>query len=128
MNLKHFSCSLTLTLCALPVLASPVTDSLIAQYSGQTGISADPERGRSFWFADNGGKSCTSCHGNDVEAAGKHAKTGKTIEPMAPSVNTTRLTDERKIEKWFLRNCKWTLNRECTAVEKADILVWLSAQ
>ncbi|HCS12500.1 MAG TPA: hypothetical protein DIW28_01710, partial [Zetaproteobacteria bacterium] len=44
----------------------------------------------------------------------------KRIEPMAPSVNPERLTDPAKIEKWFGRNCEWTIGRDCTAQEKAD--------
>ena len=47
---------------------------------------------------------------------------------MAPSVNPKRLTDRSKIEKWFKRNCKWTLGRECTPQEKGDILTFLLAQ
>jgi hypothetical protein len=56
---------------------------------------------------------------------GKHAKTGKAIEPMAPSVNPKRLSDEKQIRKWFSRNCKWTLGRECTAQEQGDVLLYL---
>ena len=47
---------------------------------------------------------------------------------MARSVNPERLTEVKKLNKWFLRNCKWTYGRECTAQEKGDILVWLSDQ
>jgi hypothetical protein len=44
---------------------------------------------------------------------------------MAPSVNPERLTDQRKITKWFKRNCKWTLGRECTHREQGDVLAYL---
>lgn len=44
---------------------------------------------------------------------------------MATSVNPQRLTDSAKIEKWFARNCKFTLGRECSAQEKGNMLVWL---
>jgi hypothetical protein len=74
------------------------------------------------------GRSCTSCHAADPRLAGKHQRTGKVIEPMAPSVNAERLSEVKKIRKWFYRNCKWTLGRECTAQEKADFLVWLRDQ
>ena len=57
-----------------------------------------------------------------------HVCTGKSIELMAPSVNPKRLTDSRLIEKWFKRNCKWTLGRECTPQEKGDLLVYLQTQ
>jgi len=50
------------------------------------------------------------------------------IDPMALSVNPERYTDPDKIEKWFLRNCKWTLGRECTAQEKGDVLTYLGSQ
>ena len=93
----------------------------------QQGVEhADPERGRQLWFSTHNGRGCTSCHGEDLTTAGRHAKTGKTIEPMAPSVNPARYTSGKTIEKWFLRNCKWTFARECSAQEKADILSWLS--
>lgn len=45
---------------------------------------------------------------------------------MAPSANPERLTDVRKIEKWFKRNCKWTLGRECSAQEKTDLLLYIN--
>jgi hypothetical protein len=30
-----------------------------------------------------------------------------------------------KVDKWFRRNCNDVLKRECTPVEKADVLAWL---
>ncbi|MFK5970948.1 MAG: DUF1924 domain-containing protein [Candidatus Marithrix sp.] len=30
-----------------------------------------------------------------------------------------------QIRKWFKRNCKWTLGRECNAQEKGDILKFI---
>ena len=90
---------------------------------------ADAETGRLFWnqqFEVNGQqRSCTSCHGQTPRAAGKHQRTGKTIEPMSPAVNPGRLTDPKKMQKWFRRNCKWTLGRECTAQEQADVIDYL---
>lgn len=47
---------------------------------------------------------------------------------MAASVNPKRYTKMKKINKWFKRNCKWTLGRECTNQEKGDILKYLSQQ
>ena len=47
---------------------------------------------------------------------------------MAPSVNPKRLTDRTKIEKWFVRNCKWTFGRECTPQEKGDLLSFISSR
>jgi hypothetical protein len=70
-------------------------------------------------------RSCASCHTSDPRNPGKHVTTGKAIKPMAPSVNARRFTDTKKIEKWFKRNCRWTLGRECNAQEKADLLSYL---
>jgi hypothetical protein len=95
----------------------------------QQGVErTDAAKGRQLWYAAAGERSCTSCHGEVPAAAGKHVKTGKPIEPMAPSVNPERYRSAKKIEKWFLRNCKWTFGRECSAQEKADILTWLASQ
>jgi hypothetical protein len=95
----------------------------------QQGIDkVDPDNGQRLWKSTVNERSCTNCHGDDLTKIGKHAKTGKIIQPMALSVNGDRYQDGRKIEKWFLRNCKWTFSRQCSAQEKADILSWLSSQ
>jgi hypothetical protein len=88
----------------------------------------DAQNGRQLWYSSVNERSCTSCHGDNPANAGKHAKTGKVIQPMALSVNNERYQDAKKIEKWFLRNCKWTFGRECSTQEKADILSWLASQ
>jgi hypothetical protein len=41
---------------------------------------------------------------------------------MALSVNPKRLADPTKVERWFGRNCRWTLGRECSPKEKGDFL------
>ncbi len=108
---------------------SPAVEALLAEYQGAgQGIEFDPQAGRSAWFREQDQRSCTSCHGEDLNAIGRHQKTGKVIEPMAPSINPQRLTDIKHMKKWLLRNCKWTYGRECTPQEKGDFLVWLSAQ
>ena len=95
----------------------------------QQGIdNTDAERGRALWYSTNGERSCTSCHGEMPVRAGRHVKTGKVIEPMALSVSPERYRSAKEIEKWFLRNCKWTFDRECSTQEKADILTWLASQ
>lgn len=104
------------------------TDQKLDQYRAQGVERFSPEAGQELWRSDNKGRSCTQCHSDNPGSMGKHAKTGKVIKPMAPSVNPKRLTDSKKIDKWFLRNCKWTLKRECTAQEKGDFLVWLREQ
>ena len=95
----------------------------------QQGIEqADAARGKQLWYAESNQRSCTNCHGEKPANVGRHAKTGKSIEPMAPSLNPARFQSAKKIEKWFLRNCKWTFGRECSTQEKADILTWLAGQ
>lgn len=97
-------------------------------------LAADAAAGKAGWTREypasdgSAARSCATCHGQDLTQSGRHAKTGKVIEPLAPSVNPTRLTDPAKIEKWLLRNCKWTLGRECTATEKADFVAYIKTQ
>jgi hypothetical protein len=83
---------------------------------------------RKFPSADGAQRACTGCHTSDLRQPGRHAVTGKAIDPMAPSVNPKRLSERRQIEKWFKRNCKWTLGRECTPQEKGDLLSFLRNQ
>jgi mono/diheme cytochrome c family protein len=97
-----------------------------------SGLAADPatadasaERGRIIFQRKGTDWSCTSCHGADPREAGRHAVTGKTIEPMAPAVNPKRLSDPKKVAKWFRRNCRDVLERECTAGEQADVIAYL---
>jgi hypothetical protein len=51
--------------------------------------------------------------------------TGKPILALAPSANPQRFTDRAKVDKWFRRNCRDVLGRECTPTEKGDLLTWL---
>ncbi len=99
---------------------------LLSAYTNQAGGAASASRGQQFFTSRHGGEwSCASCHGNTASQDGKHASTGKVIRPLAPAFNPQRFTDESKVEKWFKRNCKDVLSRECTAAEKADVLAWL---
>ena len=86
----------------------------------------DAERGKLFFNNTHGNDwSCASCHSSNPVNAGKHAKTDKVIEPLAPSANAERFTDPKKVDKWFKRNCGDVLDRECTALEKGDFLTYL---
>ncbi len=99
---------------------------LLAGYTAQAGQPANAARGEAFFKANHGQEwQCTSCHGKSPLAGGRHASTDKAIEPLAPAANAKRFTDSAKVEKWFRRNCKDVLARECTAAEKADVLAWL---
>ncbi len=89
---------------------------------------ADQADGQRLWNSVANKRSCTTCHGDSPAQMGKHVKTGKVIKPMALSVNSDRYRDRKKVEKWFLRNCKWTFGRQCSDQEKSDILSWLSNQ
>ena len=89
-------------------------------------FAASAQRGEQFFNATHGGEwSCASCHGNPPVAAGRHAKTGKTILPLAPAANPQRFADAARSEKWFGRNCNDVLGRACTSAEKADVLAYL---
>ena len=93
------------------------------QAGGQAGNAA---RGQVFFGQRFGGEwSCASCHGQPPVRDGKHASTGKKITPLAPAFNAERFTDSAKTDKWFKRNCKDVLSRECTAPEKADVMAYL---
>lgn len=120
--------ALLMSLVSVNGYATPLSDTLIKRYESISGQEANAQSGETFWNHDNNGRSCNSCHGSDVTQTGKHVKTKRVIKPLSPSVNAERLTDEHEIEKWFKRNCKWTVKRECTPSEKADVLKWLSSQ
>jgi hypothetical protein len=109
-------------------MATETSNAMLKEYEKEVGGTFSADSGKQFWYKDNDGRSCTSCHTDSLLVKGRHERTGKIIEPMAPSVNPERLTEVKKINKWFLRNCKWTIGRECTTREKGDILQWLSKQ
>ncbi len=91
---------------------------------GFKGFSA--ARGENFFKVKHGNEwSCASCHTENPAAPGKHAKTGKVIQPFAPSANAERFTDPGKVAKWFKRNCNDVLDRVCTPQEKGDVLTYL---
>ncbi|NVK40337.1 MAG: DUF1924 domain-containing protein [Oceanospirillaceae bacterium] len=106
-------------------MASEAVRQLLQQYRQQGIETFDADAGAAFWQQTFDGRSCASCHTSDPEAVGRHQRTGKPIEPMAPSVNPQRLTDVKQMNKWFYRNCNWTLGRECSAQEKGNLLIWL---
>ena len=118
---------LALTFALVPAHAGDTTAaSQMQRWSDVSGQSVNAERGRVFFTSRHGGEwSCASCHGNPPTTPTRHASTGKTITPLAPAFNPERFTDQAKVDKWFRRNCNDVLSRECTAVEKADVLAWL---
>ncbi len=106
-------------------------DDLLATYQGQGAGPFTAAAGAQGWTAkhqvEGESRSCATCHGTDLTKSGKHAATGKTIEPLAVSANPKRLTDPAKVEKWLGRNCRWTLGRDCTPQEKGDFVKYIQS-
>ena len=96
-------------------------------------LAADPAfqgfsalRGEKFFKQKHGNEwSCSSCHTDNPAATGRHDRTGKTIQPLAPAANAERFTSPRKVAKWFKRNCNDVLDRACTPQEQGDVLSYL---
>lgn len=109
------------------VLAQATSPAQLQQrYQAEAGSMPQAARGQAFFTSRHGGEwSCASCHHATPTRAGRHAVTGKTLSPLAPAFNPQAFTDERHVEKWFRRNCKDVVQRECSAAEKADVLAWL---
>jgi cytochrome c553 len=123
--------ALLLTWSAGLALADSPAD-LFDTYKAQAkaaGVAAgDAARGQSFFNSTHGNEwKCASCHGALPTGKGEHVITHKVIEPLAPAFNAYRFSDLAKADKWFRRNCKDVLARECSAAEKADVLAWLIA-
>lgn len=118
----------------LPVSNAGAVDQLLNDYAADNRTAFTIDQGKILWtkiYTNNEqsqARSCAACHTENLTATGKHAKTRKPIEPMAPSVNAERLTDIKTINKWLLRNCKWTMGRECTTEEKGHLLTYIKSQ
>ena len=85
-----------------------------------------PANGERFFKQKHGNDwSCASCHTDNPAAQGKHAKTGKLIQPLAPAANSERFTNPEKVAKWFKRNCNDVLDRVCSPQEKGDVIAYL---
>ncbi len=121
----------TVLLFAQSASASFAVDALLKVYSGAGAGPFSAQAGQRMWTHTHthnkspAERSCSDCHTNNLSNGGEHVKTKKPIKPMAPMINAKRLTDTKKIEKWFMRNCKWTLGRECSAQEKGDFLLYI---
>ncbi len=116
---------------ASAVLAAAAPRDFLSTYeasarSTDPGFGASATRGAAFFTSRHGSDwSCATCHTATPTAIGRHAATGKVIQPLAPSANSARLTDPAKVDKWFRRNCSDVLGRACTPKEKADVVAWL---
>lgn len=127
--MKHIVvAALMLTTLATSHAADTTAQTQAAHWQALAGAPADAERGRIFFNSRHGGEwSCASCHGTPPTAPGEHASTGKRIPTLAPAFNPKAFTDTARTDKWFRRNCKDVLGRECSALEKADVLTYLNS-
>ncbi len=112
--------------------ASSPRSQIVDFYRQQAGEDFSAERGKQlFSTRHDGGKpetpSCTTCHTSSPKNTGK-TRVGKPIAPMAVSRNADRYTDLKKVEKWFRRNCRSVLGRECSPREKGDFLTFMINQ
>lgn len=125
MRIPSLTIGLLAALAGPAALAATATEQL-SRYSAEAGRAPAPARGQAFFAATHGREwSCASCHGQTPVQPGRHAGTGKAIEPLAPAAQAARFSDPARTEKWFRRNCNDVLGRECNAGEKADVLAWL---
>jgi len=116
--------------------------------AGFSGFSA--ERGQAFYYAthpqpDGTEYSCASCHHQDPRKEqfahhdkipcrachfpSQHYTQAHTIRrqllPIAPVANDARFTDAARSDMWFAKNCQFVLGRDCTPLEKGDLITWL---
>jgi hypothetical protein len=116
---------------AAPAAHSSTPEDLMHSYAQQARREAisysgpSAAAGRRFFTTQHIDWSCSSCHTANPGSTGRHAITGRTIAPLAPTLNPERFRDSARVEKWFKRNCNDTLDRACTAAEKADVIAYL---
>lgn len=109
---------------------NPAMSALVEGYRAEAKVKAfDPGAGRRFFtkkrlHSKGQTRSCTTCHTDNPANKGK-TPVGKVIEPISPAQNKERFTDPKRVEKWFRRNCKWVLERECTAEEKGIYITYM---
>lgn len=123
-----------LALCVGTAQAATPTELLEAYRVEATrqvaGFQVSPQRGAEFFKRNFGNSakmpSCISCHTDNPVQPGRHVVTDKAIRPLAPAANAERFSDPAKVEKWFGRNCKEVVGRECNAAEKADFIAFLT--
>ncbi len=125
---------LSLVVTTTPAWSGNVIERLKTNYLQLGASSFDPERGKTLWQRKSphqkSGKSrsCTDCHGPSLAQPGRHLRTGKVIQPISPAIEPQRFSSIGKVEKWFKRNCKWTLGRTCSPQEKGDILSYIQQE
>jgi hypothetical protein len=127
MTSQHHTFALLACLAApltlpLAAAANPILDGYKAETKGTFTVAAGEKL---YKTVGPNQLSCASCHTDSPKAEGKHAKTNKVIEPLAPSANPKRFTDAAQVEKWFKRNCNDALARACTTQEKGDFMTYV---
>lgn len=127
-DFRKFYLALTFCIAATAQAGDTTPTAQLQRFEAASGRPASAEHGRIFFTATHGSKwTCASCHGETPTKVTKHASTGKAIDPLAPAANAEAFTDVARVDKWFRRNCKDVLSRECTAAEKSDVIAFLLA-
>lgn len=123
----HLAAFAALSAASSLAAAHPILDGYRAQAKAENPAFKDfsAAAGQKLYSTKVGELACASCHTDSPLSTGKHAKTGKVIEPLAPAANAQRFTDSAKVEKWFKRNCNDVLSRACTTQEKGDFIAYL---
>ena len=119
---------MTVAVLSLPAAANPILDDFRVAAKQENAAFKDFSAGAGQKLYTTVGPnqlSCSSCHTDSPKAAGKHAKTNKVIDPLAPSANPKRFTVAVQVEKWFKRNCNDVLARACTTQEKGDLISYV---
>lgn len=126
-RIATFATFAALSVASSLATAHPLLDAYRAQAKAENPAFKDfsAAAGQKLYGTKTGELACSSCHTDSPLSAGKHAKTGKAIEPLAPAANAQRFTDSAKVEKWFKRNCNDVLSRACTTQEKGDFLAYV---
>ena len=111
-----------------PFVQAATAQELLIQYADMAKISVNMfsiERGKTLYFTHVKDWSCASCHTENPKNQGKHIVTNRVIEPLSPKNNINRFSNFNKNEKWFTRNCKEVIGRECTPTEKGDFISYV---
>jgi len=130
-SLKTLVCTMTLgvALVAAGSAQAGPRDTIIASFGAGPGNAAN---GKAMFETNYGsGKPdtprCATCHTSSPHNVGQ-TRTGKRIDPMAVSLSPNRFTDPAKVAKWFKRNCRGVIGRECTPQEKVDFITFMVSQ
>ena len=121
-----------------------------ADFEGFNGFSA--AEGRAFYFGKHqvavvGEVGCFSCHLQDPRHSAMRHRTKvlcrachvindsehvdpanakkRELEAFAPVANPRRFADPEVVEQWFNLNCRYILQRQCTTMEKGNLVAWL---